>query len=100
MVATATAANAVHVGSIVVKEGVVDTVYNAKHVVVGMAQPGEEFTVNGQKVKAFKTGTWGIELQLQEGNNDIKIAKGSFGSATFRVFYNTAPKVMSCKEKA
>lgn len=100
MVATATAANAVHVGSIVVKEGVVDTVYNAKHVVVGMAQPGEEFTVNGQKVKALKTGTWGIELQLQEGNNDIKIAKGSFGSATFRVFYSTAPKVMSCKEKA
>ena len=100
MVATATAANAVHVGSIVVKEGVADTVYNAKHVVVGMAQPGEVFAVNGQKVKAFKTGTWGVELQLQEGNNEIKIEQAGTGSRTFNVFYSTTPKVASCAEKA
>ncbi len=99
MVATATAASAVHVGDIVVKRGVVDTVYKAKHVVVGMAQPGEEFTVNGEKVKAYKTGTWGIELQLQEGNNDIMIAKEGFGSATFRVFYSSTPKVVTPQEK-
>lgn len=92
MVAAASAANAVHVGNIVVKTGVADTVYKAKHVVVGMADPGEKFTVNGTPVTAYKTGTWGLELQLQEGNNDIKIEKKGFGSATFRVFYSTTPK--------
>ncbi len=99
MVATATAANAVHVGNIVVKRGVVDTVYKAKHVVVGMADPGEEFTVNGQQVKAYKTGTWGIELQLQEGDNHIKIEKKGSGSATFNVFYSSTPRPVTEEAK-
>ena len=100
MVATASAAGAVNVGDIVVKRGDVDTVYKAKHVVVGMADPGAEFTVNGQKVKAYRTGTWGIELQLKEGDNDIKIAKDGLGSATFRVFYSSTPKKVTQEEIA
>ena len=91
MVAIAFAANAVQVGNIVVKRGVVDTVYRAKHVVVGMADPGAQFTVNGKSVKAYKTGTWGIELQLVPGENNIKIEDNA-GSATFKVFYSTTPK--------
>ena len=92
MVATASAANAVNVGNIVVKNGAVDTVYKAKHVVVGMADPGEKFTVNGMPVTAYKTGTWGLELQLKVGNNAITIAKEGVGSETFNVFYSTTPK--------
>lgn len=101
MVAAATvSASAVHVGNIVVKRGVADTVYKAKHVVVGMADPGAEFTVNGKPVKAYKTGTWGIELELQPGNNDIKIADNRTGSATFKVFYSTTPKKVTPQEQA
>lgn len=100
MVVAATAANAVNVGNIVVKRGVVDTVYKAKHVVVGMADPGAEFTVNGEKVKAYKTGTWGIELDLKAGNNEIRIAKEGVGSETFNVFYSTTPKQISKEELA
>ena len=95
MVAAASAAGAVNVGNIVVKRGVADTVYKAKHVVVGMADPGAEFAVNGQKVKAYKTGTWGIELQLQEGNNEIKIEQAGAGSDSFCVFYSKTPKAVS-----
>lgn len=60
MVATASAASAVNIGNIVVKTGAVDTVYKAKHVVVGLADSGEKFTVNGIPVTAYKTGTWGL----------------------------------------
>lgn len=91
LMAVAYAASAVHVGNIVVKRGVTDTVYRAKHVVVGLADPGAEFTVNDKPVKAYKTGTWGIELLLQPGENVITIKdKGS--SAGFNVYYSTTPK--------
>ena len=100
MVAAASvSASAFNVGNIVVKRGIVDTVYKAKHQVVGLADPGAEFTVNGNKVKAYKTGTWGIELQLKEGENLIKVADGKTGSETFKVFYSTTPKAVSQQEK-
>jgi len=86
-------AHAVNVGNIVVKRGVADTVYKAKHLVVGMADPGAEFKVNGNNVKAYKTGTWGIELQLQPGDNAIKIEDAA-GSTSFNVFYSTTPKAV------
>ena len=99
MVAAASvSASAFNVGNIVVKRGVVDTVYKAKHQVVGLADPGAEFTVNGNKVKAYKTGTWGIELQLKEGENDITI-KDKSGSESFKVYYSTTPKPVSEQEK-
>ena len=59
-------AYAANVGSIVVKRGVADTVYKAKHQVIGMAEPGAEFKVNGKSVKAYRTGTWGVELYVKE----------------------------------
>lgn len=99
MVAAAqVSASAFNVGNIVVKRGIVDTVYKAKHQVVGLADPGAEFTVNGNKVKAYKTGTWGIELQLKEGENDITI-KDKSGSESFKVYYSTTPKPVSEQEK-
>ncbi len=98
MVSSPVTAGAVQVGDIVVKRGVADTVYKAKHQVIGMAQPGEVFTVNGQQVKAYKTGTWGIELVLQPGNNEIKIEQQGQGSETFNVFYSTTPKPVTQQE--
>ena len=99
MVAAAqVSASAFNVGNIVVKRGIVDTVYKAKHQVVGLADSGAEFTVNGNKVKAYKTGTWGIELQLKEGVNDITI-KDKSGSESFKVYYSTTPRPVSEQEK-
>ena len=98
MAAASVSASAVHVGTIVVKRGVVDTVYKANHVIVGMADPGAEFTVNGNKVKAYKTGTWGIELQLKEGENDITI-KDKSGSESFKIYYSSTPKPVSEQAK-
>ncbi|MBR7156960.1 MAG: N-acetylmuramoyl-L-alanine amidase [Bacteroidales bacterium] len=82
---------AVNVGDIVVKRGAVDTVYKAKHQIAGLAAPGEEFMVNGQSVKAYKTGTWGVELQLQPGENKITVEDNG-SSSSFNIFYSTTPK--------
>ena len=84
-------AYAVNVGKIVVKRGNADTVYKAKHQIIGMADPGAEFKVNGKSVKAYKTGTWGVELQLQPGDNKITIDDNGAGTS-FNVFYSTTPK--------
>lgn len=103
MVAAATVgASAVNVGSIVVKRGMVDTVYKAKHVVAGMAEQGSRFTVNGQPVHVYKTGTWGIELELQPGENNIVIEQqgNSNNGSSFKVFYSTAPKKVTAEEQA
>lgn len=99
MVAAASvSASAFNVGNIVVKRGIVDTVYKAKHQVVGLADPGAEFTVNGNPVKAYKTGTWGIELQLQPGDNLIEI-KDKSGSDSFKVYYSTTPKTVTPEQQ-
>ena len=50
-----------------------DTVYQAKHYVVGVTAPGNSAKVNGEVVKVYKTGSFGAELMLKEGNNEISI---------------------------
>ena len=46
MVAAASvSASAFNVGNIVVKRGIVDTVYKAKHQMVGLADPGNRIAV-------------------------------------------------------
>ncbi len=92
MVAIASTASAVHVGNIVVKRGIVDTVYRAKHVIAGLADYGSKFTVNNKPVHIYKTGTWGVELELVPGENVIEIKQEGVGSAGFKVFYSTAPR--------
>ena len=96
--AVSVSASAFNVGNIVVKRGIVDTVYKAKHQVVGLADSGAEFTVNGNPVKAYKTGTWGIELQLQPGDNLIEI-KDKSGSDSFKVYYSTTPKTVTPEQQ-
>ena len=80
------------VGKIVVKRGVADTVYKAKHQIFGIAEPGEEFMVNGNPVKAYKTGSWGVEIPLQPGKNQVSIEDKSGNTTQFSLFYSTAPK--------
>lgn len=91
MIALAVSANAQSADKLVVKRGEVDTVYKAKHLVAGLADPAGKVQVNGENVKVYKTGTWAVELQLKEGNNTIEVASGN-GNKTFDVFYSTTPK--------
>ena len=91
MIALAVGANAQSADKLVVKRGEVDTVYKAKHLVAGLADPAGKVQVNGENVKVYKTGTWAVELQLKEGNNTIEVASGN-GNKTFDVFYSTTPK--------
>ena len=91
MIALAVGANAQSADKLIVKRGEVDTVYKAKHLVAGLADPAGKVQVNGENVKVYKTGTWAVELQLKEGNNTIEVASGN-GNKTFDVFYSTTPK--------
>lgn len=100
MSATALSAGAFNVGNIVVKRGAEDTVYRAKHVIVGLAEPGTKFTVNGNPVHVYKTGTWGVELELQPGENSVVIEEAGAGSGTMKIYYSTTPKPVSQEELA
>ncbi|HRR49106.1 MAG TPA: AMIN domain-containing protein, partial [Bacteroidales bacterium] len=53
--------------------GKVDTVFRASHYIVGAAKPGSEIFINGISVKQYKTGSFGMEINLVEGNNPIEV---------------------------
>jgi hypothetical protein len=40
---------------------------------VGAAKPGSEIFINGISVKQYKTGSFGTEIHLVEGNNPIEV---------------------------
>ena len=68
-----------------------DTVYSNKHYIVGVTNPGNRAFVNGQKVKVYKTGSFGAELILKEGDNNVVVtADDGLGEDVkeFNVFYN------------
>ncbi len=55
--------------------GKVDTVFRASHYIVGAAKPGSEIFINGISVKQYKTGSFGMEINLVEGNNPIVLVE-------------------------
>ncbi len=91
MVMAAVGASAQSSEKLIVKRGAADTVYKAKHQVLGLAEPSSTVVINGKEVKAYKTGSWGVELTLSEGNNTIEVKSGN-ESKSFNVFYSTTPK--------
>ena len=73
-----------------VVRGEQDTVYQSKHYVVGVTAPSAVATINGNVAKVYKTGSFGAELQLKEGVNDVEIVvenSGEQNSKRFSVFY-------------
>ena len=50
-----------------------DTVYQQKHYIVGVTNPGNKAKVNGENVKVYKTGSFGAEVMLKEGANKIEV---------------------------
>ena len=50
-----------------------DTVSNSRYYLVGITEPGNLAAVNGQQVKVYKTGAFGQQLKLTEGDNRIEV---------------------------
>ncbi len=50
-----------------------DTVYQQKHYIVGVTNPGNRASVNGERVKVYNTGSFGAEVMLKEGSNSIEV---------------------------
>ena len=55
-----------------------DTVSNSRYYLICITDPGNLVTVNGEQVKVYKTGTFGRQLRLVEGDNriDVTLFKG------------------------
>lgn len=74
-----------------------DTVTTTSVEVVGVTSPGSEVSVAGNKVHVYKTGTFAATVDLQSGDNAIKVeATGADGSRTERVLrcYRAAKPVV------
>lgn len=91
MVGASVSTNAQQTETLKVRRGLQDTVYKAKHIIVGLATPSGKVSVNGNPVHVYKTGSWGTELTLNEGNNSVVVKEGA-QEVKFDVFYSTTPK--------
>jgi len=86
-------ANAQTISGIKMVSGRADTVYRSSHIIVGTAKPGSEVYINGNKVKQYKTGSFGAEVTLKEGANqfEIKVKNDSEDlKQIYSVFYKIA----------
>ena len=56
-----------------------DTVHNSRYYLVCITDPGNLAAINGEQVRVYKTGTFGKQLRLVEGDNriDITLFKGT-----------------------
>lgn len=67
-----------------------DTVYTAQHFIVGVAPAGSLISVNGTPAKQYKTGSFGAELKLVQGDNTVNVnvlTGGKESTETFNVFF-------------
>lgn len=70
-----------------------DTVYKANHIIVGVTSPDCKATINNRDVHVYKTGSFGKEIILKKGDNQINVSAISGKDTTthtFNVFYSTA----------
>lgn len=63
-----------------------DTVYKANHIIVGVTTPGNKATINNRGTHVYKTGSFGREITLKEGNNTIKVSAINGTDTTTRTF--------------
>ncbi len=86
-----------------IAKGNVDTVYTSSHVIVGVTNPKNIATVNGDKVHVYKTGTFGKEVFLQKGDNIINVVSfdknGNKEEINLSVFYNNIPKTATATDE-
>lgn len=83
-----------------VKEGENDTVRSSRHYVVCVTDAGNSAEINGEAVKVYRTGAFGIEMRLKEGANDVSIKVSDGKDQTvknFTVVYDTSKKTAERK---
>lgn len=75
-----------------------DTVYNSVYRLVAVTEPGAEAWINKEPAHVYKTGSFGAEVTLKPGLNDIPV-KAKVGKrtveTTFRVYYDATPRTKS-----
>lgn len=79
MVAFASTAMAQNSPSLKIYSGVRDTVFTENITLVAVTDPGASVTVNGKPVHVYNTGSFGTELTLTPGNNDVRIVSSLNG---------------------
>ena len=75
-----------------------DTVTNSKFYLVCITDPGNLAAVNGQQVKVYKTGTFGRQLTLKEGDNPIEVTlfKGTeVETKEVHIYYRPNPGIVA-----
>lgn len=79
--------------------GKVDTVSSQTHYIVGVAEKGSQIVINNKPVKQYKTGSFGVELKLTEGDNNVDVeavVDDTKETESFSIYYKKPiPKVAS-----
>ena len=73
--------------------GIKDTLTTPKTTVVAVTNPGATATINGNAVHVYKTGSFGMEVTLNPGKNNISVTATKDGKST------TIEKSIFYKEK-
>ena len=77
-----------------ITKGQNDTVSVKQHVIVGLALLNSEIKIDGKIVKQYKTGAFGDEIVLKDGDNLVKIEAISNGKSyekSLNIFYRPVP---------
>ena len=70
-----------------------DTVSSSRYYVVCITDPGNLAAINGEQVRVYKTGTFGRQITLKEGDNtvDITLFQGTnVETRQFNIYYKPA----------
>lgn len=59
-----------------------DTVYTARQYVIGVTSPEAKAYINGKEVHVYRTGSFGAEVNLTEGENNIPVNVWTDGGTT------------------
>jgi len=90
----AVVANAQTATGIRIVRGNADTVRSALLTVVGHTFPGSNIQINGKEAKQYRTGSFGAEVELVPGDNEVVVKslfKGNEYLEKFHVFYSLVP---------
>ena len=78
-----------------VVRGEQDTVYTKKHNIICITNPGNIAAINNQQVRVYKTGAFGMEVTLSEGDNVVEITVFKNNNRTIKklnIYYSNTPK--------
>ena len=78
-----------------------DTVTNSRYYLICQTDPGNLATINGEQVKVYKTGAFGRQLRLVEGDNriDVTLFKGTeVETQEIHVYYRPNPGIVARPE--